>query len=100
LEGWIERTYAFYLKAVPYDFPLRVEFVDGGDGVLETAEEVASLVYALSSYHDAYGLPSVLIEADARARLHEEDLEMVRDSIADRLGASASWYMRRQRGPF
>lgn len=99
LEGWIERTYAFYLKAVPYDFPLRVEFVDGGDGVLETAEEVASLVYALSSYHDAYGLPSVLIEADARARLHEEDLEMVRDSIADRLGASASWYMRRQRGP-
>lgn len=100
LEGWIERTYAFYLKAVPYDYPLRVEFVDGGHGALETAEQVASLVYALSSYHDAYGLPSVLIEADARARLHEEDLEMVRDSIADRLGASASLYMRRQRGPF
>ncbi|MCS7131888.1 MAG: DNA double-strand break repair nuclease NurA [Hadesarchaea archaeon] len=100
LEGWIERTYAFYLKAVPYDCPLRVEFVDGGDGALATVERVASLVYALSSYHDAYGLPSVLIEADARARLHEEDLDMVRDSIADRLGASTSLYMRRRRGPF
>jgi hypothetical protein len=100
LKGWVERAYAFYLKAVPYDYPLRVEFVDGGEGALATAERVSSLVYALSSYHDAYGLPSVLIEADARARLHEEDLDMVRDSIADRLGASASLCMRRQRGPF
>lgn len=100
LGGWGQRVHAFYLKAVPYDCPLRIEFVDGGEGLVPTAERVASLVYALSSYHDAYGLPSVLIEADARAHLYEEDLDIVRDSIADRLGMSTSLDLRRQRRPF
>ncbi|MDI6819827.1 MAG: DNA double-strand break repair nuclease NurA [Candidatus Hodarchaeaceae archaeon] len=100
LGEWGQRVHAFYLKAVPYDCPLRIEFVNGGEDLVPTAERVASLVYALSSYHDAYGLPSVLIEADARAHLYEEDLDIVRDSIADRLGMSTSLDLRRQRRPF
>jgi len=100
LGGWAARIFAFYLKTVPFDRPLRVEFVDFGGEPAGTADRIASLIYALSSHHDAFGLPSVLIEADACARLVEEDLCIVRDSIADRLGSSALLDLRRHRRPF
>lgn len=97
---WATKVYAFYLKTVPFDRPLRVEFIDCGGEPAETANHIASLIYALSSYHDAFGLPSVLVEADACARLAEEDLCIVRDSIADRLGPSTLLDLRRHRRPF
>ncbi len=97
---WAAKVYVFYLKTVPFDQPLRVEFVDCGEGPIEAADRITSLVYALSSHHDAFGLPSVLIEADACARLAEEDLCIVRDTIADRLGPSSLLDLRRQRRPF
>ncbi|MDI6883676.1 MAG: DNA double-strand break repair nuclease NurA [Hadesarchaea archaeon] len=97
---WATKVHAFYVKTVPFDRPLRVEFVDCGGEVTKTAGRIASLVYALSSHHDAFGLPSVLIEADACARLAEEDLCIVRDSIADRLGPSTLLDLRRHRKPF
>ncbi len=97
---WAMRVYAFYLKTVLFDRPLRVEFIEFRDDPVATADSVAPLVYALSSHHDAFGLPSVLIEADVCARLTEEDLSIVRDSIADRLGPSALLDLRRNRRPF
>ncbi len=100
LGEWAMRVYVFYLKSVPFDRPLRVEFVDCWGDPSETANRIASFVYALSSHHDAFGLPSVLIEADACARLAEEDLCIVRDSISDRLGPSALMDLRRHRRPF
>ncbi len=100
LGEWAMRVYAFYLKTVPFDRPLRVEFIDFRDDPVVTADRVAPLIYALSSHHDAFGLPSVLIEADVCARLTEEDLSIVRDSIADRLGPSALLDLRRNRRPF
>jgi hypothetical protein len=100
LGKWASRIHVFYMKVVPYDRPLRVEFVDGGDGTSGMAERVASLLYSLSAHHDAFGLPSVLIEADARARLHGEEICMVRDSLADFLGPSVTLDLRRHRWPF
>lgn len=97
---WAAKVYVFYLKTVSFDRPLRVEFIDCGGEPAKTADQVASLVYALSSHHDAFGLPSVLIEADVCARLVEEDLCIVRDSIADRLGPSNLLDLRRHRRPF
>ncbi len=100
LNKWGQKIYAFYIKAVPYDYPLRAEFVDPRGEPTKTAERVASIVYAISQHHDAYGLPSVLIEADARARLVEEDLYIIHDSIIDRLGPSVLMDLRRNRRPF
>ncbi|MFH1821560.1 MAG: DNA double-strand break repair nuclease NurA [Methanobacteriota archaeon] len=100
LGAWAGKVYVFYIKTVPFDRPLRVEFLDILENPAETADSVASLVYALSSHHDAFGLPSVIIEADACARLVEEDLCMVRDSISDRLGPSSLLDLRRNRRPF
>ncbi len=97
---WATKVHAFYVKTVPFDRPLRVEFVDCEGEVTKTTGRIASLVYALSSHHDAFGLPSVLIEADVCARLAEEDLCIVRDSIADRLGSSSLLGLRRHRRPF
>lgn len=100
LGEWAARVYVFYIKSVPFDCPLRVEFIDWDGEPSKTADRVASIIYALSSYHESFGLPSVLIEADACARLSEDDLCIVRDSIADYLGPSVPLYLRRQRRPF
>jgi len=100
LGGWAKKVYAFYLKSVPYDYPLRVELIDGKGEVTPTVERVASMLYALSGHHDSFGLPPVLIEADACARLTEEDFDVVRDGIMDRLGPSAFLDLRRNRRPF
>jgi hypothetical protein len=97
---WGEKVYVFYIKTVPFDQPLRVEFLDHSSQTVETAREVASLVYALSSNHDAFGFPSVLIEADACGRLTEDDLCLVRDGILDQLGPMAPRELRRNRRPF
>jgi len=100
LNKWGQKIHAFYIKTVPYDYPLRVEFVDPRGEPTKTAGRIASVVYALSQHHDAYGLPSVLIEADACARLAERDLDIVHDSIVDRLGPSVFMDLRRNRRPF
>ena len=79
---------------------MRVEFVDPRGEPTKNVGRIASVVYALSQHHDAYGLPSVLIEADACARLDERDLDIVHDSIVDRLGPSVLMDLRRNRRPF
>lgn len=100
LGEWAPQIYVFYIKTVPYDRPLRIEFIQSKREPAHTADQIASLIYALSAHHDAYGLPSVLMEADVRARLAEEELDIVRDSIADRIGPSTLLDLRRHRRPF
>lgn len=100
LGGWGARIYGFYIRTVPFDRPLRAEFLSGAENVAETADRVASLIYALSSHHEGFGLPSVIVEADACARLAEEDLSLVRDSISARLEPALFSDLRRERRPF
>lgn len=99
LGNWKERIFAFYLKSVPYDYPLRVEFV-GHESDSEIVNQVAGLVYALSAHHDACALPSVLIEADACARLQVEEISILKDNITDRLKPFSLLDLRRERRPF
>jgi hypothetical protein len=100
LEKWGSKIFVFYLKTVPYDRPLRVEYLDLDGEPTVAVDRIASLVYAMSAHHAAFGLPSVLIEADACARLSEEDIDMVRDDITARLGPSAPLDLRRHINPF
>ncbi|KXB02275.1 hypothetical protein AKJ44_00970 [candidate division MSBL1 archaeon SCGC-AAA261F17] len=97
---WRNQIHAFYVKTVPYDRPLRIEFVSTPENVSQTADGASSLIRALSAHHDACALPSVLIEADACARLAQEEISMIRDSITDRLEPSTLLDLRRERGPF
>ena len=99
-KGWAERIHAFYLKPSAFDRPLRVEFLHSSNSITKHAGDLASLVYALSSLHREYAYPSVLIEADLRARLKPEEIEIVFDKISDRLGARFNLLMRRDKRPF
>ena len=100
LDKWGSKIFVFYLKTVPYDRPLRVEYLDLDGEPTVAVDRIASLVYAMSAHHAAFGLPSVLIEADACARLSEEDIDVVRDDITARLGPSAPLDLRRHITPF
>lgn len=100
LGDWKKRVYAFYVKPVPYDRPVRVEFVSSREETLKTVDRAASLVSSLSANHEACALPSVLIEADARAALAQEEISILRDNIADRLEPSTMLDLRRERRPF
>ncbi len=69
-----DRVFAFYIKTAKYDRPLRVEFLSGNPG--EDAKTVASLTYGIAAF-PRYGLPSVLVEADARAKLKQHYMHYI-----------------------
>ena len=97
LGQWSEKILSFYLKPVKDDRPLRVEFLSGQ----KTFSEVASLVHSLSHLHKAYAYPAVLIEADLRAALDEDEFERAYGSLFSKLGRSASLMrLRRNSRPF
>jgi hypothetical protein len=96
-EKWGKNIKVFYLKASDFDRPLRVEFISKGEPKKE-ADEIASIVYSLSSIHREYSYPTILIEADLRARLNEQDISIVYDKLVDKLGPKVR--MRRNNRPF
>lgn len=96
---WAGSIHGLYLKPAPLDRPLRCEFICHGD-VAEKADEIASVAMALSSMHREYAYPSVLIEADLRAKLSGDEIDIVYNKIMDKLGAGVRLRMRRENRPF
>jgi len=98
--AWSKNIFVFYLKASNFDKPIRVEFISKGSvsELKKKADEISSLVFALSSLHREYCFPSILIEADMRARLNEQDISVVYDKLIDKLGPKVR--MRRNARPF
>ena len=91
--------YSFYIKTVDFDRPLRVDFI-GSENVHEIVEKL-SCVLLQTSGHSGYGFPSILIEADQRARLTEKDLDMFYSDLINKLGnVSTLFKMRRETRPF
>ena len=86
----------FYLRASEIDVPLRIEFL--AYDFVDVAK-LASVVYILSSMNRAYSYPSVLIEADLRARLKPEEIELVHEKLFAKLQSKAM-LLRRERRPF
>ena len=99
-EKWGKNIHAFYLKPSDYDRPLRVEFIHRNHSLTPSVDKIASVVYALSSLHREYAYPSVLIEADLRARLQPEEINIVYNKILDKLGKSVKLRLRRENRPF
>jgi hypothetical protein len=80
-----EDVYNIYLRTARDDRPVRVDFLARGDPV-ETAEEVAARIMPLCSFSSTYGIPSVLIEADQRAKLSQQDLELFESRLRSVVG--------------
>jgi len=93
--------HTFYIKTAEYDMPLRVEFPKLYSSADTTAQQIASIILAVSSYNLEYGIPNVIVEADGRAKLQETDADLLIDEIAVRTGHSSfSLQKRRSRIPF
>jgi hypothetical protein len=100
--NWRQNIFAFYLKAVDYDQPTRIEFLNPEHlSPADAADKISSVLYPLSSHHRQYGIPSVLIEADARAKLKDWDLDFIYAQLIEKIGHSPSLLrLRRERRPF
>jgi len=61
------QVYNIYLRTARDDRPVRIDFL-APDNPVETADEVASRILPLCSFSSTYGIPSVLVEADQRAK--------------------------------
>jgi len=91
----------FYMKTVEFDLPIRVEFPIYNEGVKATVDKIASLVLPLASYNSEFAVPSIIIEADARAKLNEAEFEIVLNEIESKSFSTLSpFYKRRNRSPF
>jgi hypothetical protein len=98
-KDWAESIFVFYLKCSEYDKPLRVEFIcKEKKNLPEIAREIATVVFSISALHKEYSFPSVLIEADLRAGLSEQEISVVYDRLVDQLGGKIR--MRRSNRPF
>lgn len=94
-----DKIFTFYLKTVEFDRPIRVDFL-GDKGVLDNANFISSVLLKMVG-HSNYGIPSVLIEADQRAKLEENELEMFYQDIMNKTGNISSLFeQRRNQRPF
>jgi len=99
LEGWSKAIYATYIKAVPFDRPLRLDFL-ATKKVEEVADKISSLILQMSKHNRLYAYPSVLIEADARAKLTEIEIAHFKSALSEKLGRNPSLFdLRREMRP-
>ena len=100
-EKWTSRIKAFYLKPSLLDRPLRIEFLHNGKNLTDYCNEISSVILPLSSLHKEYAYPSVLIEADLRARLKPNEIDILFNKIQDKLGRDNAFLaLRRNSRPF
>jgi hypothetical protein len=93
---WSENIYAFYLRASNDDRVLRIEFIS--EEPSKVINEIASITYQLSSINKEYSYPSILIEADMRARLTNQEIEIIYNKLIDKIGPKIK--LRRGNRPF
>ena len=90
-----------YLKPVSFDIPLRIELLHRTPENSDLAERVAQIIQSLSGSNPAYAMPNVLMEADARVRIPNEEMDLIVDSILTRAGLKfIGGEKRRSRSPF
>jgi hypothetical protein len=98
LGDWRRRIYGMYIKPSKYDRPLRLDFL-ASNAQLQS-EKISAIVNAISSQSRTYAYPSVLIEADARAKLTERDLTALNHALKEKLGMDPTIFdLRREQRP-
>ena len=103
LTDWASSIWVTYLKTARDDLPLRIEILTKSDGVegINQLNKVLSAVLPLSYQHPEYGLPTPIVEADARARIGNNDTSLIIDRLMALSGLTYSTLeKRRSRNPF
>lgn len=97
LGKWAENVRTFYLRTTSMDRPLRIDFLS----TTTDASCIASELMPLCSANELYGIPTPIIEADARAHLSQNEIDMVYNQLMDRTGPIPSiMKLRREMRPF
>lgn len=98
--------FAFYLKNVPYDNPLRIEFfMDESHDIKDISKKadlIASIIYPLSNLNKNYGLPVCQIEAHQRSVFKSDEINLIFNSLKTLLHKYGISFFekRRNRRPF
>jgi hypothetical protein len=85
---YAEKICSMYLKPAKYDRPLRIDFLNKIDSGF--IDGIASLINSLSKQNQSYAYPAVLIEADLRALLEQQEAERVYQQLFSELGPAPS----------
>ncbi|MEM5799816.1 MAG: DNA double-strand break repair nuclease NurA [Candidatus Aenigmatarchaeota archaeon] len=94
-----DKFMSFYVRTAEFDRPIRVDFI-ANDEPTKLADKISEFLISTSG-HAGYGLPAVLIEADQRAKLTQEDLENFYHDLINKAGnISIIFKLRRENRPF
>jgi hypothetical protein len=103
LGNWASSIWVTYLKTARNDLPLRIEILvddDSKANVWKVDKALAALL-PLSWQHPEYGIPTPILEADARARITANETSMVIDRLMALSGLTyTALEKRRSRNPF
>jgi hypothetical protein len=91
--------YACYLKPVPYDFPIRIEFHQNKNGLnsfqlQKKIKRIIGYVLPLSSKFEDFAVPIPQIEAHLRSKLSHNDLDIVIRLLNRHIGEELQNYSR------
>ncbi len=101
--SWASSIWVTYLKTARDDLPLRIEFLSDDEDDIDTQKIDAALsaILPLSSQHPEYGIPTPILEADARAKITVNETRLVIDRLMALSGLTyISLEKRRSRNPF
>ncbi len=103
ISAWASSIWVTYLKTARDDLPVRVEYLSAEDDdiVTDKLDKALSAILPLSSQHPEYGIPTPILEADARAKITANETRLIIDRL---MALSGLTYMtlekRRSRNPF
>ena len=96
--------YAYYLKPVPFDIPLRIELFQPKErkkvDLIKDINILSETILPLSQYNREYGIPAPIVEADARAKIKESEVDALFQLIRVRHPTPDLWIRRRERAPW
>ncbi len=85
--------FSCFLKINDYDLPLKIE-------MLSPDEDIIDIIYFLSSHTKNYSYPSVIIDADLRAKLCFSEVNTIKNYIESITNKEGIRKLRRNRRPF
>jgi hypothetical protein len=95
---------AFYLKTVPFDIPLRIEMFQSRRrnqiNLINEIDIISETILPLSQYNKTYGIPAPIVEADARAKIKEAEIDVLFQMIRTRYPTPELMFKRRERSPW
>jgi hypothetical protein len=101
LSRWASSIWVTYLKTARDDLPIRIEIlVDDSNGAAQV-DKALSVILPLSWQHPEYGIPTPVLEADARARISNNETQLIVDRLMALSGLTyTTLERRRSRNPF